>query len=613
LVDGVTINYAKFKGVFGGDKIKTNSMFHLLQIDPSGFEPTFSPVLIYSLAGAAITLLIGVIIYYFIQRSRASPGKIVVVEKKSQPKVVVPEKPAIKSQQVSEKLLKETIPAKPPVKLPVKEAIQPVITPPKPTAPPPAPRLIIQEPLKPAPKKEEVVKPPVQPIIEPPVKISVAVPLKEVSAEPEVQSSAKFIGYSPVNIFEQSEPMNYPLVIMPKPNCVIKFPRKGRVGRKGYKEAQFLEFIKTHFKNEFQIHNDRLILGKADHPYEPDICLINEKNNLNLFIDVEIDEPYEGINDISKRKPTHYQGSDSARNLALKSRGWLTLRFAEIQVHKNPLSCCLFIADVIKSIHPGFIISPGLSKTSIITPLPQWTKEQAERWSIEKYREKYLGISSFGSVPETEKLVGLKETLLGITIESQVKEEIAPYITPIQKTINEKISLCIERNQFFSFEYEGKPVLMKPERLVSSVVSGFCYIKNSTRDFRISNISKPVIKDKAFVVEAKGPVIGIERIRDIVNTGIKYKKFIRIRYTKRAWSHRDFDPETGEMYFVKITESEVSVRTISNVQMSAEALREDEEIPYWVNDNYITAYCNLRDEQRTFKFDRISEIALLNI
>jgi predicted DNA-binding transcriptional regulator YafY len=34
---------------------------------------------------------------------------------------------------------------------------------------------------------------------------------------------------------------------------------------------------------------------------------------------------------------------------------------------------------------------------------------------------------------------------------------------------------------------------------------------------------------------------------------------------------------------------------------------------YRLNSSYITAYCNKRDEQRTFRFDRIGEIEILDI
>ena len=144
---------------------------------------------------------------------------------------------------------------------------------------------------------------------------------------------------------------------MPKPNCVIKFPQKRRTGRKGYKEEDFKKHLTTFFINVFQFFDDRFILIKGNSkPFEPDFTLIDEKDDINIFLDVEIDEPYEGINDISKRKATHYQLADSNRNNAFKSRGWIVIRFAEIQVHQNPKGCCLFIADVIKNIYPQYNI-----------------------------------------------------------------------------------------------------------------------------------------------------------------------------------------------------------------------------------------------------------------
>ena len=57
-------------------------------------------------------------------------------------------------------------------------------------------------------------------------------------------SKIKYIGYEPINIFAQTEPLNYPYVVMPsRPKCPIKFPQKGRSGRKGYKEEAFLLYI----------------------------------------------------------------------------------------------------------------------------------------------------------------------------------------------------------------------------------------------------------------------------------------------------------------------------------------------------------------------------------
>lgn len=204
-------------------------------------------------------------------------------------------------------------------------------------------------------------KEPVPPIIEPESE-----PLKP-----------KHIGYNPISIFAQTEPLNYPYVIMPsRPECVIKFPQKGRTGRKGYKEEAFLQFVQKYFKDTFQIYDDRYVLTKVNR-YEPDFSLLNEKEGINIFLDIEIDEPYEGINDINSRKATHFQYVDTNRNNEFKNRGWIVIRFAEIQIHQNLEGCCLFIAEVIKSIYPQFNIPQKLTAAKRIEPIQQWTKELA--------------------------------------------------------------------------------------------------------------------------------------------------------------------------------------------------------------------------------------------
>ena len=94
---------------------------------------------------------------------------------------------------------------------------------------------------------KEVAKPPIKEI-------------EQVTIEEEEQTKEKYIGYNSINIFAQSEPLYFPYVMMPKPNCVIKFPRKGRTGRKGFKEEAFKEYINKYFKSNYQVYDDRFVL-----------------------------------------------------------------------------------------------------------------------------------------------------------------------------------------------------------------------------------------------------------------------------------------------------------------------------------------------------------------
>ncbi len=239
-------------------------------------------------------------------------------------------------------------------------------------------------------KREKIITPPTinaYTVIEP-----ITPPIVEPSGQ------IKYIGYTPVTNFAQTnEHPNFPYVSMPIAKSVIKFPRKsdsGRMGNRGYKEKDLETYIEYYFKDKsgLQFYNDRfLCISDNTRPYIPDHILIDERNNLNLLIDIEIDEPYSGISRFS----THEKGVDDLRNTYFNDRGWIVIRFAEIQVHTNIKGCCKLIAEVIKSISPGFIIPNDLLNASDLEKVPHWDKVQADKWAIARYRESYLGIDIF--------------------------------------------------------------------------------------------------------------------------------------------------------------------------------------------------------------------------
>ena len=221
----------------------------------------------------------------------------------------------------------------------------------------------------------------------------------------------KYIGYNIVDDFDNEESEFFPYVILPNPECIIKPPMEGRMGRKGFKEEEFKSYLIRFFSEYYVISDNQFILTKYElTAYEPDFTLINEKNGKNIFFDIEIDEPYEGTNDILTRSPTHFIGSDTIRNIYFQERGWIVIRFAEIQVHQYPLSCCLYIATVIHNIDPEFEIPNSLLQSTKLETINQWSKKDSEDWSLQKYRENYLGIKSFGYSQNNkiEKIVHIK-------------------------------------------------------------------------------------------------------------------------------------------------------------------------------------------------------------
>lgn len=219
-----------------------------------------------------------------------------------------------------------------------------------------------------------------------------------------------FIGYDPRRLQGHVQQLDFPYLVLPEPNSIITIPRKGRIGRQGYKDADFHKYLSTTFGQNFEVDDSMQISVNSRAIYSPDIAVIDTTDTLNLFIDIEIDEPYEGTNDVEKRKAIHYQGSDDVRDSIYSNNGWIVIRFAEIQVHQNPTGCCRYIADLISKIKPEFVIPDSLKNAGAIRLIQRWTKEEAEIFSKNRKREKYLGIDSFGVVPETKVVFVTKPT-----------------------------------------------------------------------------------------------------------------------------------------------------------------------------------------------------------
>jgi len=193
------------------------------------------------------------------------------------------------------------------------------------------------------------------------------------------------IRYHPNQFFEQENLYAYPVVKMPKEGSYLKLPRKGRGMGKGYKERAFYKAIVNAIPNMEVAVDVHLAIPFYNRPYEPDIVLID--NTLNLYIDIEIDEPYDGY----YRFPTHEIEKDDIRDLFFNESGWVVVRFTERQVHQQERECIAYIKDVINSIY-----NYRLEETSNCTSELQWDYQTAIRWEKEHYREKYLEIEKFG-------------------------------------------------------------------------------------------------------------------------------------------------------------------------------------------------------------------------
>lgn len=196
------------------------------------------------------------------------------------------------------------------------------------------------------------------------------------------QSLFKYVRYD-LNFSDINS--SYPIVKIPLYNSVVRSHTYGRLNRRGFKEEDFQELIGKYFNNFFEISGSVILnTGNSSRPYEPDIALIGY-SKLNIRIDVEIDEPYAGIT----RKPTHCISEDIQRDNYFKDRGWIVLRFSELQVHTQPLKCLNIIYRLIKKIDTSIFIE-DLEQFVGIQRQNSWSLLQAQEWEKDNFRENYL-------------------------------------------------------------------------------------------------------------------------------------------------------------------------------------------------------------------------------
>jgi hypothetical protein len=133
-----------------------------------------------------------------------------------------------------------------------------------------------------------------------------------------------------------------------------------------------------------------MIIPNYNKPYEPDIVLFDKI--LNLYIDIEIDEPYDGY----YRYPTHFINpedevkQDNIRDLFFTESGWIVIRFTEKQIHCQVYECVEYVRNILNSLYNrNFVADTPCGREK------QWDYNQCIQWQKIYYREKYLGIERF--------------------------------------------------------------------------------------------------------------------------------------------------------------------------------------------------------------------------
>lgn len=153
-----------------------------------------------------------------------------------------------------------------------------------------------------------------------------------------------------------------------------------RFVNQGKYEQHFLSYLNKYFPDKIITS---VSLGYFENPYAPDFAFIDRDSGLH--IDIEIDEPY-----ISQSKePIHFVGADDNRNYFFSSNNWVVIRFAEVQVAKQPLSCCKVIANTVYEIIGDKAHLNNLSAIEDLEPVNCWTYEDSLFLAHQNYREIY--------------------------------------------------------------------------------------------------------------------------------------------------------------------------------------------------------------------------------
>ena len=132
------------------------------------------------------------------------------------------------------------------------------------------------------------------------------------------------------------------------------------------------------------------------------------------------------------------------------------------------------------------------------------------------------------------------------------------------------------------------------------------------KNYSLANIENVEIKDSYYTLKYYKDSDSIEEISKIINAAIGQKKSIRIVYTKPGQFYTNIDLETGEI-IESISPSEESERTLSDIDLSINVLSDEHIESYRLDENYVSGYCHTRNEVRTFKFNRIGKIEILDL
>ncbi len=185
----------------------------------------------------------------------------------------------------------------------------------------------------------------------------------------------------------QQEIQQFREILAKKLQNAQPYQELAKILKKSFAEQRFAVVLNNYFPSHIKTGiKVPYLKDETEDPYLPDFAYVDEE--INLYIDIEIDEPYA----YQTREPTNYQGleTEEQRDKFFLENLWLIIRFSEEQVVRYPKSCCKVIAEVIKQITGDDTILSQLTNEPDLSPIDRWDYEEAVIMVQQDYRKTYL-------------------------------------------------------------------------------------------------------------------------------------------------------------------------------------------------------------------------------
>lgn len=247
---------------------------------------------------------------------------------------------------------------------------------------------------------------------------------------------------------------SYPVLMIPFIDTPILDYRINRYATGGVMEPVLLDALNVIKRIEPKIQvlqNISVPVKNRTYGYKPDIAIIWREKN--IFIDIEIDEPY----DIVSRKPIHYIGcSDRLRNAYFLDNGWNIIRFAEKQIVNSLPEVVEFVKLCLYQLAEDIRFKAERKIESI----DRWSYSEAQAWAEANYRESYLGIekvmtpdSLADESTDDSSYAGISSTIDGGTRFIKPAEDI---ISDRYSVVRDNISLECHNGTYIVFSLKNK-------------------------------------------------------------------------------------------------------------------------------------------------------------